>query len=75
MREERKTMFFVQIYCNLGIALASELVTFGDELFSNLVMAIKLAIHDGVHVTFSVVEWLFTFGGEVDNGKSVVAEC
>jgi hypothetical protein len=75
MREERESMLFVQIYCDLGIALASKLVAFCDELVSNFVVTIKLAIHDGMHIAFSIVERLLSFGSQVDNGKTVVAEC
>lgn len=54
-------MLFVQIYGDLRIALASELVAFGAQLFSDLIMPIQLPVDDCMYMTFGVVKGLLGF--------------
>jgi hypothetical protein len=67
-------MLSVQVNRDLGIALAAEIVAFGDELFSDLVVAVKLAIDHSVYIAICVMEWLLRFRVQINNGETIVTK-
>ena len=67
-------MLLVQVYRNLRVTPASESVAFGAQLLSDRVVSIELTVHDGMYVTFGIMERLLSFRAQVDNGETVVAK-
>jgi hypothetical protein len=67
-------MLSVQVNRDLGIALAAEIVAFGDELFSDLVVTVKLAIDHSVYIAICVMEWLLRFRVQINNGETIVTK-
>jgi hypothetical protein len=74
MRKKRKTVFFVQIYRNLGVAFAAKLVALGTELVSDLSVAVEFAINDSMYIAFCIMERLFSFRIQVDDRKTIVSK-
>lgn len=67
-------MLLVEINRNLGVAFALELVTLGLQILANRVMAVEFSVDDHVYLALRIVERLLSFGGEIDNSETVVAE-
>jgi hypothetical protein len=67
MGEKRQAMLFVQEYRNLRVAFALELVALCAELFSYFVVAVKLAVYNGMYISFWVVKGLLGIGIEIDD--------
>lgn len=74
MREKGEPVFLVQVNCDLGITFAAELVAFGAECIPDLGISIELAVNHSMHITFSIMEWLFSFRIQVNNRKTVVSK-
>jgi hypothetical protein len=74
VREKREPVFLVQINCDLGITFTAKLVAFSAECFPDLGISIKLAVDHSMHITFGIMEWLFSFRIQVNNRKTVVSE-
>jgi hypothetical protein len=74
MREEGQAVLLVQVNGDFGIALAAEIVAFPNKLFSDLVVPVELAVDHSVYIAICIMERLLSFGVQVNDSKTIVAE-
>jgi hypothetical protein len=67
-------VLLVQVNRDLGIALAAERVPFSNELFSDLVIAVELAVDYSMYIAIGIVEWLLCFRVQINDSKTIVAK-